>query len=104
MGKRKVTKEDKEWAKIVKARDDNQCVICGNEERLNAHHLIAWENKEFRFDKRNGISLCPSHHRFNFKLSAHQAPIAFIEWMKKNRPMQLAWVIRNTIYLNPGLL
>lgn len=87
-GKAKVTKEDREWSKKVREKDGS-CVICGSNERLNAHHLIPRQIKEFKHDLENGITLCPSHHRFSFELSAHQNPIAFIMWLEKNKPEKL---------------
>ena len=83
----------KEWANKVKDRDDRQCVICGKEKLLNAHHLIPKQVPEYKYQMRNGISLCPSHHRFSFILSAHQNPISFLKWMEANRPKQLEWVL-----------
>lgn len=84
-GHPKITKEDKEWARMIKVRDEHQCVICGETERINAHHIIPREIEELKHDMRNGISLCPSHHRFNRQLSAHQNPLAFFVWLKLNR-------------------
>lgn len=83
-GKRKITKEDIAWAKEVKEKCGNKCLICKDTERINAHHLIPREIKEYSHELWNGIALCPKHHRFSFKLSAHQNPIAFIMWFEKN--------------------
>ena len=91
-GRRKVTKEDKEWARQVKVRDEGRCVICGAIERLNAHHIIPREIEETTHDLQNGISLCPTHHRFSRQLSAHQNPLAFFIWMEKNRNYQLNYL------------
>lgn len=86
--KRKIKKEDREWAKKVKEFWGNKCAItgCDNKERLNAHHLIPYEIKKYRYDLGNGICLCPSHHRFSFKLSAHQNSLAFWVWMEETYP------------------
>lgn len=92
-GKAKVTKEDKEWAIAVKERDVG-CVICSETHLLNAHHIIPKDIKETRYDITNGISLCPSHHRFSRILSAHQNPLAFFKWMLKNRQMQLNYLLK----------
>lgn len=86
----KITKEDREWAKLVKQRDDNKCAICQETTRLNAHHLIPREIEDFRHDIDNGITLCPLHHRFSRQLSAHQNPISFQFWLEKHRPLQLS--------------
>jgi len=88
-GQLKLTKEDKEWANLVKTRDGWGCVICGNEERLNAHHIIARENHETKFNIDNGLSLCPKHHFFCRQVSAHNNPIGLLLWLEKNRPEQL---------------
>ena len=93
-GRAKVTKEDKEWALKVKERDENVCIICKDPIRLNAHHLIPREIADVRFDVNNGISLCPSHHRFNTILSAHKNPVAFIKWLIENRPDTADWLFR----------
>ena len=91
-GRRKVTKEDKEWARLVKVRDEGQCVICGAIDRLNAHHIIPREIEETTHDLQNGITLCPKHHRFSREISAHQNPLAFFLWMVKNRNYQLNYL------------
>jgi hypothetical protein len=79
---------DELWTKIVKARDNNQCAICGKTEYLNAHHLISRKVFKFRWKIDNGISLCPSHHEFSVELSPHNAPWNFEIWLKENRPEQ----------------
>lgn len=91
-GQLKLTPEDKEWATNVKNRDGWKCVICGSPERLNAHHIIARENHETKFNISNGISLCPKHHFFCRQISAHNNPIGFLLWLEKNRPLQLQYV------------
>ena len=77
-------KSDNLWAKLVKLRDGNQCAICGNQKYLNAHHLISRKVFKYRWKIENGISLCPVHHNFSVELSAHTAPWAFEEWLRKN--------------------
>jgi len=91
---RKLRKKlDKEWADKIKERDKS-CIICGSKKRLNAHHLIPREVKEFRYDLDNGVALCPKHHKYSYKISAHKNSIAFIKWMKINRPKQLKKVFK----------
>ena len=91
-GKLKLTKEDKDWAKDVKDRDNWACVICGDPNRPNAHHIIARENHETKFDIRNGLTLCPTHHFFDRQISAHNNPLGVFMWLETNRPEQLAHV------------
>jgi len=76
--RKELKKKDKEWAIAIKKKFNNKCIVCGKKERLNAHHIIPREIKESRHDLRNGIALCPKHHRFSFELSAHQNPFAFM--------------------------
>jgi len=89
-----IRKKFKEWADKVKDNDGRECVICGNKDRLNAHHIIPRQNHKFRFDIRNGISLCPKHHRFSFELSAHHTPFEFMEWFRENRRTQYNYLRR----------
>lgn len=91
-GQLKLTKEDKEWAQKVKERDGNKCVICGEAERLNAHHIIVRENHFTKLDVENGLSLCPKHHFFCRQISAHNNPIGLFMWLEKNRPQQLQYL------------
>ena len=88
----KLTEEDKAWAKSVKDRDGWKCVICGNTERPNAHHIIARENHETKLDIHNGLTLCPKHHFFSRQISAHNNPIGIFLWLKINRPDQLNYL------------
>jgi hypothetical protein len=91
-GQLKLTAEDKEWANAVKDRDGRKCVICGNTEKLNAHHIIVRENHETKLDLQNGITLCCKHHLFCRAISAHNNPLGFFMWLEKNRPEQMAFV------------
>lgn len=88
----KLTPEDKAWALAVKERDGWKCVICGNTERLNAHHIIVRENHETKLDINNGLSLCPKHHFFCRQISAHNNPLGLFLWLEKNRPEQLQYL------------
>lgn len=51
------------WAREVKMRDGNKCVICGSTDNLDAHHIIP-KNKhpELEFKVENGVTLCREHH------------------------------------------
>lgn len=88
----KLTNQDKEWANSVKDRDNWTCVICGSKERINAHHIIVRENLELKFDINNGLSLCPKHHFFCRKISAHNNPLGLILWIQKNREEQFNYL------------
>ena len=87
----KLTKEDKEWSKEIKKRDGFKCVICGSETRPNAHHIIPRENHETKLDINNGLTLCPKHHFFSRKISAHNNPLGLFVWLEQHRPEQLEY-------------
>ncbi len=86
-------RKDKEWGKAIKLRDGNKCVICGREDYLHAHHIIPRERKEFRWDIDNGISLCVSHHKYSFEISAHKNSFVFMHWLINNRIKQCMHLI-----------
>ena len=95
----KQTKELKEWAEMVKARDGNRCVICGKEagkgsgKGLNAHHILPKEQIATRFDIGNGITLCPKHHKFSNEMSAHKNPFVFYRWLFIHRNAQYCYIL-----------
>lgn len=74
------------WAKAVKKRAGHRCQACGGipadamvswfcteEGNLNAHHVESRYNcRALRFDVRNGLCLCPFHHKFG-QDSAHKS-------------------------------
>lgn len=82
--KREINKKFKEWAISVKKRDNNECVICGKKERLNAHHLVSRTSKSTRFNLDCGITLCIKHHKWGL-YSAHGNSFTIWIWMIKNR-------------------
>ncbi len=76
-----------EWRAKVLERDGYRCVACKPEawnegQRLNAHHLIPKEFKEYRWDVDNGMTLCVHHHTLG-KFSAHKNPVWFTLWLKE---------------------
>ncbi len=84
-----------EWSKAVRARDGQVCGVCGSEKYLNAHHILPKERyADKKLDIINGVSLCPTCHKFG-KYSAHRNAIWFSEWLKKNKPQQWEWANAN---------
>jgi len=70
-----------------KARErDRACLYCGRREYLAAHHFIRRSVKSTRLLLENLVSLCPSHHTFNYEFSAHKTPEAFKRWFTKKYP------------------
>lgn len=57
----------------------------GSKENLNSHHIFSRSNKVVRHDIENGVCCCVKHHLFDTKLSAHKAPIEFLEAIKVKR-------------------
>lgn len=80
---REQKEKDKEWALNIKNRDAWRCMICGDAFHPNAHHIIPRENKEYRYELDNGITLCTKHHKFSRVLSAHNNPFAFFLWLRR---------------------
>ncbi len=82
------------WSKQVRDRD-KVCVVCGREDYLNAHHILPKENyKELMFEILNGITLCPTHHKFG-KYSAHKNPMWFVNFLQEYHIAQYTWATKN---------
>ena len=59
-----------EWAKAVRQRDGNKCVVCGDRQpvTIEVHHIVPrchWKHMEL--ETNNGICLCHSCHRLAHK-------------------------------------
>jgi len=87
------TRADKVWGEVIH-RIYTQCDICGKSP-IEAHHLISRANTATRHSIENGIGLCCNHHKWDNKLSAHGAPLAFTEWLQENRPDTWEWCSEN---------
>ena len=87
----KVTKKSadrrliKIWGKLVKQNAGHSCEVCGQSfGKLDAHHIIGKRNRVLRYDLRNGVCLCATHHTLGVR-SAHGDPFWFATWMKTHR-------------------
>lgn len=89
--KKLMNKLDKEWAKLVRDRDKNRCVIC-KKKNVDAHHILPRENKILRHNINNGVTLCKKHHRFSREISAHQNSFTFLNWFMENRSEQYKYL------------
>lgn len=87
----KIDPLDKKWSQFVRERD-GACEVCGKIEYLAAHHFIRRGISNTRYDLDNGITLCPSHHTFNYEFSAHRTPEKFNNWFKKNFPIRYKYL------------
>lgn len=96
---RKLEKElDYNFAQKVKLRDGLRCAICGNTQNLHCHHIIPREDRNFRHNEINGITLCCLHHKFSLKCSPHKNAFAFFQWLEKNKPETFAFLKYNYQY------
>ena len=84
---------DKKWSLII--RSLGRCEVCGKDGdccQLHPHHVIGRKNLDTRWDLRNGVCLCATHHTLG-KQSAHEQPLWFKDWLKEHRA-------EDYIYLN----
>jgi len=87
------SRADKAWATLQYILWDHKCAVCGEGGRLEAHHLVPRNVVSLRHCVRNGIVLCPTHHKWNPYLSAHGGPAGFADWLQKHHPEQFAWAV-----------
>lgn len=61
--RRLLKKCNEAWSRAVRHRD-GKCLICGETKNLHAHHWIVSRarSRKYRFDIRNGVTLCYAHH------------------------------------------
>ena len=91
------------WTEVVKTLGGNKCVICGvvngtmnangKPIYINAHHIEDKCCYSTRWDPRNGVCLCPNCHKFGNPDSAHRSPVWFMDWLAKNRPGTIEYLL-----------
>ena len=82
-------KADKEWSLLIR-RDG--CLVCGTIENLQAHHIIDRWVLPLRHELLNGVSLCPSHHKYNRKISGHRGAFGLAWLLQKLQPERWEWL------------
>lgn len=83
----------KKWSMVVHELAGNRCEVCGAEGKLDAHHVQPRQIcSGLRFDPRNGICLCPSHHKWG-RESAHRGMLWFVDWFQHNRPEDYGYLM-----------
>ena len=82
---------DKLWSIAIRSDWNWRCAVCGRTP-CEAHHMIPREKFRTRYDLRNGIALCATHHRFCPNTSPHNSGFGFSLWLKENHPEREAWV------------
>ena len=75
------------WVKDVKDRAMWECELCGNNHKVEAHHVESYTlNPSLRFDINNGVVLCKQCHKLFHKLygkrSTYHQFSEFTELMK----------------------
>lgn len=75
---------DKYWRKAAVAMWGDKCEVCGSTS-INVHHVVTRSNRATRWDIGNACILCPLHHTFSTKFSAHGTGILFAEWLRDRR-------------------
>lgn len=65
--------EYRRWRESVFKRDNYVCQCCGAKGKINAHHIVNYSsNKNLRYEKRNGITLCEECHLISYPDSFHK--------------------------------
>jgi hypothetical protein len=91
-------------ADVCRMQGNNQCAYCfaksgeikenGKPVILDGHHLIPRDaSHRLKFEPRNFILLCKSHHKFSREFSAHKNPLLFFEWYNKIYSENVKWLI-----------
>lgn len=76
------------------------CEVCNKSEGTCGHHIVnKARSKALRYDKRNIVVLCQSHHKFSNDLAPHSsnqmAVERFINWFKEKHPDRHKWITEN---------
>lgn len=95
------------WSEAVRGKTGFSCEICGvkrgdkndkgNPVKIDAHHFMNRDITDcpLKFDIRNGIALCPKHHKFSPDESFHMNPVVTMDWVQKHRPESFSFVLTN---------
>lgn len=57
--------------------------------------MARFQHEATRYDLRNGIALCTSHHKFDPTISPHQNAAGWMDWLKQHHPRLYDWYRRN---------
>lgn len=77
------------WSMVVRAREHNRCEICGARGVMNAHHIRTKKFMSTAYDLKNGVCLCPTHHRWSNEIAPHsdncQAVENWLKWLSESK-------------------
>lgn len=85
---------DQLWSLAIRADWNHRCAVCGAG-KCEAHHLAPRQLQATRYDLRNGIALCSTHHQFDRDMAPHQNAAGWMEWLGIHHPERLAWYVEN---------
>ena len=85
---------DQLWSYAVRDDWGWRCAVCGAT-NCEAHHLVPRQFEATRYLLRNGVSLCPAHHKFDPDISPHLNAAAFLEWLGSKHPELCDWYWEN---------
>jgi len=83
------------WSLKIKERAGMKCEVdgCSTGNLLNSHHVESYLlNSELRYDLRNGVCLCQSHHKL-IAQSFHKSFIFGYNLMTKKHPEDLQYLL-----------
>lgn len=81
---------DQLWSLAVRNDWNHLCAVCGSG-KVEAHHLVPRQHEATRYDLRNGIALCASHHQFDPDVSPHQNAAGWLDWLRFYHPRIAYW-------------
>ena len=88
-------------SKLTREEALNTCQRCGIQGPMHAHHIVSKRIRRLRYDEQNMICLCSGYHKFRTN-SAHENPIAFLEWFKdKYGEIRYNYLIRESNNVQP---
>lgn len=78
------SKEYNDWRKQIISRD-GQCVCCGLDKHLEAHHIWGYKNNpDLRVEEDNGIVLCTfCHNKFHSIYGKNATPVDLVKFICK---------------------
>lgn len=94
-----INKLDKVVPKIIKARDNNVCQMCGKQvfgTNCQWSHIITRRTKHMRWDLENSLVLCYYCHR-----RWHSSPLESKEWFAQKFPERDEYLMKEKNNLKP---